>query len=296
MSFTKAIKDECCSLNIKKPCCRKSEAYGLLFFGNFFSSEHIGIKTDDIDIAEYIEKSLRHIFKIKPIVFISESFGSQIYNIKINDKESRDAVFSKLGIESSDKPDKKVFDRSCCIFSFLRGVFLSCGSASNPDKDYRLEFTVYNKSNSASLYEILSENGFTPKTTVRSGYDIVYIKGKEQVENYLTCIGATTACLSLISTEIEKDIRNRVNRQNNCEIANIGKTITAGAKQIEAIEKIRRTIGLAALSDILREAAELRLANPDLPLSQLVKLSPTPVSRSGLNHRLQKIVSIAENI
>ena len=124
----------------------------------------------------------------------------------------------------------------------------------------------------------------------------MYIKESENIIDMLTLMGATMSSIELMHVKMEKDMRNKINRAMNCDNANIDKTIRAAERQIADIELIEQTMGLSSLPDNLREIAEIRLENPDYNLKQLGEELSPPISRSGANHRLQKLSEIAEEI
>ena len=136
----------------------------------------------------------------------------------------------------------------------------------------------------------------SPKHTNRKGYNVVYFKESESIENCLYMMGASGAMFEMMNIKIFKDFRNKANRQANCETANINKMVNAVAVQISAIEKIWKAKGKNFLSESLESAAELRYENPDSSLAELAGMCSPPISRSGLNHRLKKIVEIANSL
>ena len=129
----------------------------------------------------------------------------------------------------------------------------------------------------------------------RRGAFVVYSKGMEQVTDVLTYLGAQSAAMELMQVKMLKEVRNQVNRRTNFETANLGKTATAAARQLLAIQKIVASTGLGELPEDLRELAELRLQNPDMSLRELGETLSPPLSRSGVNHRLQRLVELAES-
>ena len=135
---------------------------------------------------------------------------------------------------------------------------------------------------------------FTPKTVARSGNYIVYFKGSEQICDLLTYMGAPIRAMEIMGTKAVKQVRNNVNRRINSEVANIGKVATASARQIEAIEHIKRTKGLESLPQDLKEIAFLRLENPEMSLRDLGQNLSPPISRSGAHHRIQRLLELAD--
>ena len=180
--------------------------------------------------------------------------------------------------------------------AFVRGVFLSCGSVSDPMKSYHAEFCVSYKNLAADLCKILgevTECSFLPKTVLRSGNYIVYFKGSEQICDLLTYIGAPISAMEIMGTKAVKQVRNNINRRINGEMANIGKVASASARQIEAIKLIKQKQGLDTLPSDLREIAYLRLENPEMSLRDLGQNLNPPISRSGANHRIQRLLEYA---
>ena len=183
------------------------------------------------------------------------------------------------------------FDCENCQNAFIAGAFLSCGTVSSPKSDYHLEFTVPYQNLAASFVTMLEEKELKPGLTNRKGYHILYFKGSEAIEDCLYLMGASGAMFEMMNVKIVKDIRNSANRKANCETANIERMVQAVRVQLDAIEKIRRLRGLEYLSEDLHAMAILREENPDSSLSELAEMSA--LSRSGVNHRLRRIVDIA---
>lgn len=185
--------------------------------------------------------------------------------------------------------------RDCCRAAFLRGAFLGSGSISDPNKIYHTEFVVSMQEFALPLLNILNRYDLNGKLTVRKGSYIVYLKEIENMIRLLTLTGAHSSVLELENIRILKEIRNNVNRQLNCDNANIDRTINSAMDQVRCIRKIADTVGLQTLPTGLRQTAELRLANPEASLTELAALSGG-TTRSGINHRLRRINQIAQTI
>ncbi len=183
-------------------------------------------------------------------------------------------------------------DKDCGCF--LRGVFLKCGHVSAPGRNFMLDFTLPNDETADHIAETLDSAGLTPKRTVRKGKPVLYYKASESIEDVLAFIGATKAALDIINTKVMSDVRNTANRLCNAETANLDRTAKAAAEQCEAIKVIQSHGAMHNLSPELRECAELRIANPDMSLTELREQLREPVSKSGLNHRFKKLIEIAE--
>lgn len=174
----------------------------------------------------------------------------------------------------------------------LAEIFLKYGIVTSPEKGYRLEFVISDGEEALRVQYLLRQEFMDFKSAKRTGKFILYLNSNEDISNFLAFIGAPEAALNYIDTYIEKDFNNRVNRQANCEIANIDKTVRSGEEQLKYIGKI----DLQKLPPKLRETARLRLENPEMSLSELALIFTPPLTRSGVYHRLQKLVEIGKQI
>ncbi len=186
--------------------------------------------------------------------------------------------------------------RNCCKGAYLRGEFIVAGSISDPSKNYHLEFIKSNMEDGKALCQTLNEYELNAKITKRKGYYVVYIKEGDKVSDFLNIIGVHQSLLYLESLMVEKDVKNIINRRQNCEMANLNKTITAALKHISDIEFIEKKRGLSYLDEELREIAILRTQDTDLTLVEIGRLLNPPISKSSVNYRLKKISNIAENL
>ncbi|MBG9982667.1 DNA-binding protein WhiA [Aerococcaceae bacterium DSM 111020] len=182
--------------------------------------------------------------------------------------------------------------------SYLRGAFLASGSVNNPESNnYHLEIYSTYEDHNDQLCQLINRFDLNAKTIVRRNGYITYLKEAEKISDFLQLIGATSSMLEFEDVRIVRDMRNSVNRLVNMENANMNKTIDASQKQLEAIRTIDLEKGLEYLPEKLRIMAEFRLQNPDMTLKELGEQVPGgPISKSGVNHRLRKIVQIAEDL
>ena len=189
-----------------------------------------------------------------------------------------------------------IIQNSCCRRAFIRGAFLAAGSISDPEKFYHFEIVCASMEKAEQLKEIIATFSIEAKIVVRKKYYVVYIKEGSQIVEILSVMEAPVALMELENIRILKEMRNSVNRQVNCETANINKTVSAAVKQLEDIEYIRDTVGLDYLPESLAEIAQARLERPDATLKELGEALSPPVGKSGVNHRLRKVSAIAENL
>lgn len=295
MSFSSDIKKELCSLENIQPCCYHAQVYGLVLFAHF-NRFNLSITTENKDVFDFYLKAMNDYLGLEP-----ETDTSRLKKLtaEVTDDSMKSDCFDKFGHslnETSLRINYANIQNECCIASFLRGVFLSCGFVSDPNRTYHLEFVVPYKKLCNDLIKIITELDLEPKYIMRKGNHIVYFKDSESIEDFLAYIGAQTASLYIMSVKIEKDIKNKVNRKLNFEYHNLDKTLSAARRQVDAIKYIKSTVGFAALPDSLRELAEVRLENPESPLSELAGMLENPVSKSGIKHRLDKIVETADKL
>lgn len=294
MSFSKQVKSELIKIEYESACCEKALLYGICLFGKSFGSFDIGIQTENIEIAKLYSALMKKHCNVKCKIRTSPKGKS--HSIMLSEKSDIDKVMGIFGHTNTGSIviDHSNFHCEGCAKAFLAGAFLSCGTLSDPEKDYHLEFIVSYLNLSKSLLTLLGELDLSAKSTNRKGYHIVYFKDSEAIEDCLYLMGATSSMFDMMNVEIVKDIRNKANRTANCETANIEKTVKASFVHIEAIEKIAKKKGLDFLKKDLKEMALLRRDNPEASLSDLAAMSG--LSRSGVNHRLKRIVEIANEL
>lgn len=305
MSFSSQIKDELIKIDNMPECCAHAMAYGMFLFGRSFNLTDISLMTDNENIAnKYIELS-RCACPVEAQCSVSQA-GK--YTVGFNSPEDRKKVFevfSGTGAERVLRIDRGNLSNdsgntqesnNCCDAAFLRGAFLSCGTASDPKKSYHIEFVVPFKTLSLDLLKILNDFGIKAKHMVRRYVNVIYVKDSESIEDLLTLMGAQMAALEIMNIKIYKDLRNRTNRRNNFESANLSRTVYASFDQTNAIEKIKEKGVFNDLPADLKEVASLRYDNPDASLREIGEMCSSPLSRSAVNHRLKKIIEISEKI
>ena len=173
---------------------------------------------------------------------------------------------------------------------------MASGSMTDPNKGYHFEIVCRTPEQAARLQELMKEFETEPKIVERKNYHVVYLKEGSQIVDMLNVMEAYVSLMNLENVRILKEMRNSVNRQVNCEAANISKTVNAAVKQIADIELIMEKEGLDSLPMPLREMALVRLEHPEAALKDLGNFMNPPVGKSGINHRLRKLTAIADEI
>ncbi|MBQ9986292.1 MAG: DNA-binding protein WhiA [Oscillospiraceae bacterium] len=298
MTFSAKIKEELCSLAIKKPECALAECCGMILFANSTKSDQIKITTENKNIAHRASALMKSLFGFDFDKKIIPATALKKYNLIIENPEKLCEIFETFGIDPkvSLRLNGALIETDETRAAFCRGAFLTGGSVTDPESGYHLELVTSHSNLSREVISLLLELELHAKLAFRKSNHIVYFKESGNIEDFLTRIGAPLSALELMQTKLLKDVRNKINRKVNCEFANMSKTADAAKAQLNAIRIISENDGLESLSPQLRDAVELRLANPELSLSELAKLTDGQISRSGLNHRFNKLLTIAEEI
>ena len=293
MSFSSEVKQELLRISAgQDDCCAQAQLYGLLLLGYAFSGRGVRLRTESQVLAQYAAAQLHEI----GLAAAQVQRSGRKWEVTVREAE-RGRLLERFGHgenEVSLHIVRENFTCEKCSIAFLRGAFLSCAAVSAPQQQYHLEFYVAFKRLAAQLAALLEETGLPPKLCQRKGVWLLYYKDSEQIEDVLAMLGAQLAMLDLVNIKIEKDMRNNVNRLVNFEMANMSRSSAAAAAQLRAIARLREGPGLEGLTPPLREAALLREENPEASLQELCDLACQPVTRSGMNHRLKKLETLAD--
>lgn len=310
MSFSTRVKDDLTRIMSSKTCCRKAE-----FTAFFLINGNIRLGSGQ-QISAFMQTE--HSASIRKMFTLARSFDlgreitvhrrnrlnkNQVFTLSIPAQDELKAFLRELSmLDENDcwqlgfPPQLReiMLHNSCCQRAYLRGAFLACGSLSEPEGAYHLEFGSLEKEQTELLIELMAEFGLHGKTVRRKDAEIVYLKGAEEISQLLNVMGSHRSLLEFESVRVTKEVRNQVNRQRNCDTANVNKVVTAGLRQVEDINYIAKTIGLSKLPRNLRIAADLRLEYPEYSLAELSEEGS--LGRSALNHRLRRLGEIAANI
>ena len=294
MSFSADTKAELCRVPLNEPCCAVAEAYGALLFAYAFSAMEIRVITGSAPFAKRLPRLLKKAFGLE-FDAVTESAKSKF---SVTDPEKIRRIFDAFGYDAdstlASHINLGVLEEDCCRASFIRGAFLAGGSITDPSKRCHLELVTDHRSVAGETVSLLQEMGFSPRVTTRAGHAVIYFKQSEAAEDLFTTIGASGAAMELMSAKVEKEMRNAINRQINCDSANADKTVSAAQAQLDKIRALEREVGLENLPQDLAEIALLRIANPAVSLADLALLSDPPVTKSCINHRMRKLMSYAD--
>lgn len=298
VSFSASAKAEICRIPVHNHCCALAQSFGVLLFANSFSSEGIRIITESREFAYILPKLFKKAFDLDFDSYPSlASSGKLIFTIE--EPEKIEWILSSFGF-GVDKMlalhvNLPIVEEECCRAAFLRGAFLAGGSVTDPTKGYHLEITTTHGSVARETEVLIREViGFCPKTAVRGGGQVLYVKQNEQISDLLAFLGAPVASMALMEAKLEKELNNKVNRRCNCDDANLSKVVEAAQEQIAAIRVLRERGMLEKLPPKLQQAAKAREENPEAALTELAGLMEPPITKPAMSHRLKRLVELAK--
>lgn len=293
MSFSAKLKRELLSIDINEKELIYSELFGILSSRGKITSENIYFSTENVTIAKRVYSNLKKITDLYIYLtykVIKKIHQSNIYEIKIikNDeyKEKYDYLLKELYKFKNLK--ENINEEN--ISSIIRGYFMSSGYIKSPEKEYSLDFFLYDEDSSRYIHYLLKKIGKKVFKTKKGNQEIVYIRNVEDILDVIVLMGGINSFFEYEEVTINKEIRNNINRNINCEIANETKKISTSERQIKMINEINEKIGLENLSSVLREVAELRLKNEDASLQELSNL--IGVTKSAVSGRFKRLENI----
>lgn len=295
VSFGQKLKKELLSRIAKKAQFKRAQLFGMLCACDERSGSAIGFSTENEGVIAVFSELLSDVFGILPELSVFQRRDEvNICHAQITDSSDILDINAEFFLEDEGiLRTAQNLSRDEMSF-FICGAYLVCGTITDPKKSYHMELVFKDKTIACDFCQILSVFFANVTVSARKNQYVVYIKQSEGIEDLLIFMGAKLSALELMDIKIYKELRNNTNRRTNCETANIGKTVAASATQIADINLIFEKGGKESLPENLRELAFLRLENPDMSLSELGKLLSEPISRSGVNHRFEKINEIAQ--
>ena len=306
MSYASEVKKELTTLEVHFGNA-KAELMALIRMnGSLGLSNHrfiLNVQTENPATARRIYSLLKQFYDVESELLVRRKMKlkkNNLYIVRLN--KGSDYVLKDLdildGFQLKETVPLDFLDDDAKVRSYLRGAFLATGSVNNPEtSSYHLEIYSLYEDHNQTICEMMNRYGLNARTAKRrSGY-ITYLKEAEKISDFLSLIGATSSMLKFEDVRIMRDMRNSVNRIVNCENANFNKVADAANRQIESIKYLDKKIGLNNLPVKLQEIAIARMAHPEVSLKELGELVPGgPISKSGVNHRLRKIMEQAEKM
>lgn len=308
MSFSSLTKDELAKVRVRTQQEKRAMLMAFINAAGSLTLERggkMGIQftTESHSVGKLIAQTGSALYPVDASVALLERDRLNTRNIVV--KFSGEAAYGMLvelgvlnagddGVSLYEQIPLTLIDTQASQKAFLRAAFLGAGSVNDPKRQYHLEIVCRSERFAFALQQTMESFSLHAKTVLRKASYVVYLKEGEQIADFLTLIGASGSTLEFESARVVKNVRNYVNRTSNCETANLQKTVRASVRQKDNILAIKRLRGLDFLPKPLQEMAELRLNYPDASLLELSELSG--VGRSGVNHRLNRLMKIAHDL
>ena len=293
MSFSSIVKEELSKKISGARHCQIAELAAIYSFcGSFVQknkeNSYIFFNFENVLVANKCFTLMKKAFTIySGCDFVNQiAYDEKSLTISVNDKELCEKIQDALESFS-------VTERTCCRRAYLRGAYLCGGSTTDPGKSYHLEIVCKNKKSADKIIELFETFDVDAKLVERGRYYIVYIKDSNKIVLALNVFEAPVALMEYENTIIMKEMRNSINRQNNCDVANLNKTVSAAQSVISDIKHLLGTAEYENLPDNIKEVAMLRVEYPDASLKELGEMLTPPLGKSGVNHRLRKLSEMA---
>ncbi len=297
MSFAFRVKNELNSLQIKSNCCKKAYILGAMLAAQEQDGKLL-LKLTDPSTAEKLCLLLKTVYRIQPEVKTVKRGCYQATEITFESAKLADFLCFADSFSDSDEDAEALnahFGCQGCRALFLRGAFCAKGTVNDPKKGYSFEIPLPGDTRAMLLHSVMEEIGpEAPGITARKGTWGVFYKNESAIEYILSVCGAAHTLYDFMNASIEKNLRNNENRATNCDLHNIKKSVNAAKLQLDAIEAIMASAMDSELSEDLRITAALRIEYPSASLGELAEMHLPAISKSGLNHRLQRLVEFAK--
>ena len=296
MTFSEDVKQELLEADLpRSECCRRALVYGLLACADITEDGSVSIRVASREQGDRIATFLRNRMACDITYSNARWEGDTRLYLLVTPRKRSEWMEHFLDTDFYDHVDE-MFPCSACRANFIKGAFIAKGTIADPAKGMHLEISCGSDTVAQRLAYLLEQTVRAPKTVLRSNGQHVYYKSGADIEEFLTLLNANRALFALINIKIERELRNNVNRAANCETGNIHRAVVASAQQTAAIQKLRESDRWDTLPDALRQTAQLRLDYPDANLVELALLHQPVLTKSGLNHRLQKLKALTEGL
>lgn len=308
MAFSTLIKNELSRLWPDRKCCQMAELSAILHFDGTFhiqrkSKYSLHASTENAAVARKTLRLLSSLFDLRSDLIIRRQILKKVndYVVYIWPQPSFSQALKELGILNQQGVIQygitpKLVERDCCGASYLRGAFLGGGFVSNPKGEYHFELATGSSQLVEDLSELLKRFGLPAKVSQRQKIWAAYLKGADEILQFLALVGAYSAILKWEDIRILKEIRGQVNRLVNCDTANLNKAIEAALAQLSDITLIEEEVGLSRLPSSLRVVAEARVEAPYVSIKELGELCDPPLSKSAVYHRVRRLRRVANNL
>ena len=304
MSYTSNIKNEISNIEYSHEE-KMSELSAILNIGAKIYDDKFEIFTENISVARRIYKLIKEIYHVEIEMDTSEINTlrkNKLVLLIVNDKI--DFILEDLSILKNGErlfvPSPYLVDDIETKKAYLRGVFMVCGSINDPKTSrYHAEFVISNEKSANYINSLLNEMNFNSKVIKRDKNYMVYIKEAEKISDFIKLLNATSSLFYYEDIRIYRDHKNMTNRLNNCEQANVDKSMNASSEQLRLIKELKEIRDFDLLDDRIKDICTYKEKYPETSMSELAQIisseTERPITKSGINHRFRKIKEIIEN-
>ncbi len=312
MGFSAQVKAELVRTPLGKSCCQLSEIGAMTQTSGHLSFRGGGritvqYRMENIGAVRRLFQLLKTRLGVSPMLHYTQTRllgGRRTLALSLGEEDSRTLLTALHMIETDENGlislkrtvPRHPLTRQCCRRAFLRGAFLGAGTMSNPEKGYHLEWKAEDDHLADTLRKLIEKSELPCRAYERKGKQVFYLKEGDRIANALALMGASGSVLKMESIRVKRQTRLRATRAANCDEHNSERMLDAAQKQAEACRNISLRQGLFTLPPALREIARVRMENPDLSLTQLGEMMDPPLSKSAVNHRLRRLMEIAETL
>ena len=286
MSFAAGLRTKLCQLQPQKLCCRKALINGFLYTSGRVFDDGVSVSITGA-VQPYLTDLLVQAYNVQPVVSARRGGGGAV-DVYFKSKSAQKYIQDMEELHQSPRVGEKCSE---CGMYFLRGVYLACGYPSDPAKEFRMDFMP--RYRAEELAEYFDEIGIAGHTTTRNGRKIIYFRSGERIGDVFAHLGLTDVYFEIQNEYFRRELNNLTNRQNNVTLRNIERSVESTGEQVRLIRRLKEEHLLSLLPEELIATAELRLAYEDYSLAQLAAVAVPAITKSGLNHRLKKIVEFA---
>ena len=312
LSFSARVKEELVRMPLGRSCCQLSEIGALTQTSGHLSFQGRGritveYRMENIGAVRRLFQLLKGRLAVSPTLQYSQTRqfgGRRVWVLALGEHDSRVLLTALHMMEISEEGEVSLkrtvprhpLTRQCCRKAFLRGAFLGAGTMTSPEKGYHLEWHVDEEKLADTLCRLMEKNGIPARVSLRRGLRVVYLKEADRISETLAMMGASGSVLKLENLRIGKQTRLKATRAANCDEHNSERMLDAAQRQAAACRDISLKQGLFTLPPSLREMARRRMENPDLSLAELGEMMDPPLSKNAVNHRMRRLMEIAEGL
>lgn len=306
-TFSQQVKNEIIQRSGKLlPCCMLASLSAVVYSGEIaINSAGIGfsLNSSNLSFVKFVANICAKLYGIQSdIIAEKTSSGRSNYALTISHPE----LLFDCGVlfrdgngltQISKCTGEYLLEQECCKKSFIIASFLANGNVVVPKMEnsttgYKLEFLPSNQEQSDLLLNLLSYFGFTFKCLERKSVYSVYVQDSDVVCDFLVFLGASDSMLSLENVKAELYMRSQANRQANCVIANIDKSVAASTTQIAAIKHLIEKGLMNSVDPRIQDFANARMENPSATMNEIADI--LKISKSGAVHRMRKLLLLAD--